>query len=85
MEVNSLIVYEFKKDERIYHFHVPNGAPLGEAYEAAGAFMDCIVKSINEHAERMKPQDPAPCDEECKEECEDEKEEESREEDQEGS
>lgn len=36
---------------------MPVGAPLGEAYEVSGMFMDKMVEMINEHAKKMHPQE----------------------------
>jgi len=58
METKNIISFEFEKEDRLYRLEMPHGAPLGEAYEAAGAFYSKMVELINEHAEKNKPQDP---------------------------
>lgn len=54
MDVNTVIAFEFKKEERTYRFELPHGCPLGEAYEAANNFLLKMVEMINEHAESTK-------------------------------
>lgn len=70
MDFKSSIIFEYKRDDRNYRMECPSGAPLGEAYEACGKFMDHIIKCINDHAEKMRPKD---C-ESSKQGCSDEKE-----------
>ncbi|NGX36860.1 MAG: hypothetical protein K1000chlam2_00005 [Chlamydiae bacterium] len=54
MKAKNDIVLEVEKEDRIYRFSMPVSAPLGEAYEVVGAFMDEIVRLINEHHEKNK-------------------------------
>jgi len=55
MEQKQFIVFEYKKGERICRFEVPIDTPLGEAYEAASAFLIQITKTINEQAAKIQP------------------------------
>ena len=52
MDAKREIILEYKKDERIYRLSLPENAPLGETYEATGAFMDEIIRLINESASK---------------------------------
>lgn len=58
MEAKNIISFEFKKEDRIYRFELPYGAPLGEAYEVCSLVLDEIVRQIKEHAEKRRPQEP---------------------------
>lgn len=55
MKAVNEIVLEVEKEERMYRMSMSSGAPLGEAYEAVGQFMDEIIRLINEHTEK-RPQ-----------------------------
>ena len=66
MDVKNKICLEYKKEDRIYKMEMDHNAPLSEAYEAACGFLDEIVKLIQQHAEKIKPQvveDDEKCDE----------------------
>ena len=55
MDVLNEIVFEVVKEEdRKYRFTIPVDAPLGEAYEVAGGFMNEIVRLIKEHNEKVQ-------------------------------
>ncbi len=58
MEAKHLIAFEYKKDDRTYELLMPNGAPLGEAYEAASTFVSKIAEMINDHSKSLQPKDP---------------------------
>lgn len=53
MEAKRLIAFEYKKEDRIYTLEMPDGAPLGEAYEAAANFLQEMVTLINDHANKI--------------------------------
>ncbi len=72
MDFKNSIIFEHKRDERTYRMECPAGAPLGEAYEACGLFMDHIIKCINEHAEKMRPKPVDDKPEDCCNEKKDE-------------
>ena len=55
MDFRNEVVFEVKKEDRVYRMHLPSGAPLGEAYEACGAFLDKIISMIMAHSENLKP------------------------------
>jgi hypothetical protein len=61
MEAHNRISFEIKKEDRAYRLDIPNNAPLGEAYQVIGQFMDKIVELINEHQKKQK--ENPPCDE----------------------
>lgn len=54
MDFRNEVVFEVKKEDRVYRMHLPSGAPLGEAYEACGAFLDKIISMIVAHSENLK-------------------------------
>lgn len=47
MDVKSSVYLEVEKNERVYRFEIPNGAPYGEAVDTA---FECFVR-INEMAQ----------------------------------
>jgi len=58
MQAKNVISFEFKKEDRVYGFIIPSGAPLPEAYEAASSFLEEMVKLVKEHNEKVKkPED----------------------------
>ena len=57
MEAKNLLVFEFKKEDRIYSLQMPAGAPLGEAYEASASFLAEMIRMINEHAAKAMPKE----------------------------
>jgi len=54
MLVKNQVYLEFVKEDRKYKLVMPVNAPLGEVYQATGAFMDEIIRLINEHAQQRK-------------------------------
>lgn len=56
MQAKKVIAFEYKKEDRLYSLIMPDGAPLGEAYEAAASFLGEMVRLINEHKEKQQPQ-----------------------------
>jgi hypothetical protein len=52
MIVNNKLVFEHKIEERSYSMTMDLNSPLGEAYQAAGIFLDEIIRLINEHAQK---------------------------------
>lgn len=54
MDLKSMIVIEVEKNERVFTFLLPVGAPFGEAYDAAFEMLSKIVDMSNEAAENMK-------------------------------
>ena len=53
MKSENKIVLAFEKEDRLYRFELPNNAPLGEAHEAAMAFLIQMVELIKTHADKM--------------------------------
>ncbi len=54
MELKTEVIIEHQKEDRIYRMSMPANAPLGEAYEAAGLFLEEMVRMINEQAEKLR-------------------------------
>jgi len=57
MDLSNKIVFESKKEDRIYRFEIPMNAPLGESYQVVLELVDKFVSLINENAERLKPKE----------------------------
>ena len=57
MKLVNSITFEIELEERKYRLEMPAGAPLGEAYIATSKFMDKVVQLINEHNEKIQPQE----------------------------
>ena len=55
MEGKNEVVFEYEKGGRRCRFSVPIDTPLGEAYEAASAFIVKITQLINDQAEKIQP------------------------------
>jgi len=58
MEGKNKLVFEYEKDGRVCRFEVGIDTPLGEAYEAASAFLIKMTQLINEQAEKLQPKEP---------------------------
>ena len=54
MNIKNKLVFEHKIEDRTYSMVMNMDSPLGEAYQAAGAFMDEVVRLINEHAQKRQ-------------------------------
>jgi hypothetical protein len=54
MELKTSIVLEVKKDERLYQLFLPNGAPFGEACDAASEMVSALLKLATENHEKTK-------------------------------
>lgn len=52
MIVKNKLVFEHKVEDNVYKMEMDTNSPLGQAYQAAGAFLDEIIRLINEHAEK---------------------------------
>ena len=52
MKVKSKLVFKHEIEDRSYSMVMDVNAPLGEAYQAAGTFLDEIIRLINEHAQK---------------------------------
>lgn len=57
MNVKSYIDIEIVKNERVYHFFMPVGAPFGEAYDAAFESLTSITEMAKNAVEMAKPKD----------------------------
>ena len=49
---------EVKIGDRIYHFHLPSDAPLGEAHDALFQMRSFVVAKINEAQKMDEPKVP---------------------------
>jgi len=54
MDIKNKLVFKHKIEDRSYNMVMEANSPLGEAYQAAGAFMDEVVRLINEHAQKRR-------------------------------
>jgi hypothetical protein len=52
MKVKNKLVFKHEIEDRSYSMVMDANSPLGEAYQAAGAFLDEIIRLINEHAQK---------------------------------
>jgi hypothetical protein len=57
MNVKTSISIEITKDERVYSFVMPAGAPFGQAYDAAFEILQQIVEFSKKAADSAKPAD----------------------------
>ena len=57
MELKSLILVEVKKDDRVYRFEMPVGAPLGECYDAAFQALNKIAELMRDAASKAERKD----------------------------
>lgn len=62
--IKNKIVFEVKKDDRIYAFYCDPECPLGEIFDAMCAMKSEIVQRIN--AVNIKPEEKKECTDECK-------------------
>lgn len=70
MEVKNYLAFEYVKEDRKYQLIIPQGAHLGEVYEAAANFVNGIANLIKEQAEKAQPIEPKKEPDEKKEEKE---------------
>lgn len=63
MEVKQSVKFEHEINDQKFIFEVPIGAPLGDVYNAAGAFIDKVIAMINEHKELREKQNEEPAEE----------------------
>lgn len=57
MDQKAYVCLEVKKEDNVFKFLMPMGAPLGQAYDAAFACLQEIVSMSKAAAERAKPED----------------------------
>ena len=61
MDIKQILQFCTTKNDRLYSFHVPSGAPLGELYDAAFEILNEVTKCIQEAAQKAAPKDiPVP-------------------------
>lgn len=57
MDIKHIVQFCTTKNERLYTFHVPSGAPLGELYDATYEILNEIVKHLQDSAQKAAPKD----------------------------
>lgn len=57
MEKISKLHFIIKKEERIFEFTAPAGAPFGEAYDALYSMLAEVLRMAHEAAEKIKQED----------------------------
>lgn len=55
MDEKALIVWELKKEERVYQLQMPWGAPFGEVYDVIFHFLNQVTEKAKQEAEKVKP------------------------------
>ena len=55
MELKNCIEFSVVKEDRVYTFHAPAGAPFGELYDAAFETLNEIVRLAQEAAQKAAP------------------------------
>lgn len=59
MDLRSYVDVEVKKNDRVYHFFMPVGAPYGEAYDAAFDALTSITDLAKQAVEQARPKEAA--------------------------
>ena len=59
MDLKSVVSVEVKKNDRIFQFLMPVGAPFGECYDACFETLNKIAELSKEAAEAAKQPTPA--------------------------
>lgn len=54
MNAKSAVIIEVRKNDNVYEFVMPAGAPLGEAYDAGFEVLKSIVELSHQAVERAK-------------------------------
>ena len=57
MDVKSYVDVAVSKNDRLYHFYMPVGAPFGEAYDASFEVLSGITEMAKQAAENARPKD----------------------------
>jgi len=57
MEAKRIIAFDYEKEGRLYQLQMPDGAPLGEAYEATATFLSEMARLIKEHSDSAMPKE----------------------------
>ena len=57
MNINNVIAFEVKKEDRVYRLEMPHGSPLGEAYDVSLMFLAKLAELVKEHTQKQMPQD----------------------------
>jgi len=56
MQMKSLLNLEVTKNERLYSFSIPTGAPYGEAYDAIFSCLEMIIDLQKKGVDQLKTQ-----------------------------
>ena len=54
MKINSYITLSVERDERVYQFLIPQGAPYGETYDVVFSLLNQVRKLSEQAAEKVK-------------------------------
>ena len=57
MDIKSHVIIEIKKDDHVFSFSMPLGAPFGKAYDAAYEVLHHIIDLSKKAAEQAKQAD----------------------------
>jgi hypothetical protein len=57
MEIKPSVIFEIKKDDKLFQFIVPEGTNVGMAYAAAHELLLKFIELAKEAADRAKPQE----------------------------
>ena len=63
MDIISKVTLEIKKNDRVYRFEMPTGAPFGECYDAAFEALTKIAELAKEAAAGVKQSSEEPAQE----------------------
>lgn len=57
MQLKQIVSLEAKREDRVYTFNLPHGAPLGEAYDVAFGMLNQVVEMSKNAVAQVAPQD----------------------------
>lgn len=57
MEMKNCVEFVVKKNEREYVFHLPQGAPFGEIYDATFEILNEVIRLAQEAAQKAAPKE----------------------------
>lgn len=58
MELNTILEVKVEKNDRVYRFSLPAGAPFGESYDAVFEMLNKIREMANEALEKARREEP---------------------------
>jgi hypothetical protein len=56
MELKNKLSFEITKNDRVYEFSIPSGAPYGETYDAIFTFLEKILEQQKNNIDSLKKQ-----------------------------